>query len=101
MQCSDMRGAGQSRCFPLHRLRKDRGTMEEEGIGRTARNNFATVALLFCGAIIVWVVLYGKPDNSLHASALARSFTVFGGVLAAIGFGAISTLILPYTQRKL
>jgi hypothetical protein len=54
---------------------------------------FAIAALLFCGATAVWLILYGKADNSLHTSALSWAFTLAAGVLAGVGFGAIAYLI--------
>jgi amino acid transporter len=54
---------------------------------------FAVAALLFCAGIIVWLLLYGKADNSLHSSALSWAFCIGAGVLAGVGFGAVAHLI--------
>lgn len=50
---------------------------------------------LFFAAIVVWLVLYGKPENSLHASALSWSFTGIIGLLISVGFSEIASVILP------
>jgi drug/metabolite transporter (DMT)-like permease len=54
---------------------------------------FAVVGLIFCGATIAWLIAWGQPDNSLHASALSWSYTLAAGLFAGVGFGAIAYLI--------
>lgn len=54
---------------------------------------FAIAALLFFGGVIVWTLIYGKPENSLHSSAQSWSFLLGAGVLAGVGFGAIANVI--------
>ena len=50
---------------------------------------------LFFAAVIVWLVLYGKPENSLHASAMSWSFTVIIGILVSVGFSEIASVVMP------
>ena len=54
---------------------------------------FAAAGLIFFGGIVVWTLIYGKPDNSLHVSAQSWSFLLCAGLLAGVGFGAIAHLI--------
>jgi hypothetical protein len=54
---------------------------------------FAVLALAFNAGLVVWLMLYGKPENSLHTSALSWAFTLSAGVLAGVGFGAVAHLI--------
>jgi hypothetical protein len=64
-----------------------------EPVNTSWRIAFAWAALGFTGGVVWWLLLYGKADNSLHASALSWAFMISGGVLAGVGFGAISNLI--------
>lgn len=68
--------------------------------GQRTRIWFAGMALAFCGAVIVWLVLYGQSENSLHASALSWAFTVSIGVLAAVGFSAIVGIVPLYLAAR-
>lgn len=54
---------------------------------------FAVAGLIFFGGVIVWTIIYGKPENSLHVSAQSWSFMLCAGLFAGIGFGAIAHLI--------
>ncbi len=54
---------------------------------------FAAAGLIFFGGVIVWTLVYGKPENSLHVSAQSWSFMLCAGLFAGIGFGAIAHLI--------
>lgn len=60
---------------------------------------FAIAFLIFFSFIIVYLIFYGKPDNSLHSSALAWAFLGDMGILAALGFGQIVESI-PYLFSK-
>jgi amino acid transporter len=60
---------------------------------------FAVVGLIFCAATIVWIILYGKADNSLHASALSWSYSLAVGIFAGVGFGAVAYLIPGWTKE--
>lgn len=61
---------------------------------------FGGTTLVFCLGLIVLVLLYGKPDNSLHASGLAWAFSMVGVVLAGLGFGAALQLLGPVLAKK-
>jgi hypothetical protein len=50
---------------------------------------------LFFAAVITWIILYGKPENSLHASALSWSFTALLGLLVSVGFSEIVQVVMP------
>jgi hypothetical protein len=50
---------------------------------------------LFFAGTIVWLVLYGRPENSLHASAMSWSFCGLIGILVSVGFSEILTVALP------
>jgi uncharacterized membrane protein YdcZ (DUF606 family) len=67
--------------------------MEPEGFSKRVRLSFANGTVGFCVLLIVFVVVRGDPANSLHQSALAWAFALFGGVLAGIGFGAVAQLL--------
>lgn len=49
------------------------------------RGFLAIVSLSFCAALIVWLVLYGKSENSLHVSALSWAWFSFLGILISAG----------------
>jgi ABC-type antimicrobial peptide transport system permease subunit len=53
----------------------------------TTRKNFVIATILFTWAVIIYVLLQGKPDNSLHTSALAWAFMTNVGVIGAFIFG--------------
>lgn len=60
-----------------------------------------TICVLACnGSIIVWLILYGKADNSLHTSALGWSYLTVLGILAGLGFGAISGALPTLFEKK-
>ena len=65
----------------------------------TFRIVFAIAFLLFFSGIIIYLILYGKGDNSLHVSALGWAFLGDIGILAALGFGGIVEAI-PYLFTK-
>jgi drug/metabolite transporter (DMT)-like permease len=54
---------------------------------------FAVAGLIFCGVTIAWIVAYGRPDNSLHDSALSWSYVLAAGLFAGVGFSAIAYLL--------
>jgi len=54
---------------------------------------FAVAGLIFFGGVIVWTLIYGKPENSLHVSAQSWSFMLCAGLFAGVGFGAVAHLI--------
>lgn len=68
-------------------------TPAEKQFSRRVRLTFAWAALAYCGGLIAYLTLAGKPENSLHQSGLSWAFLVTGGVLAGIGFGAVAPLL--------
>lgn len=56
---------------------------------KTTRKNIVVTTLLFCWAIIVWLIADGEPSNSLHSSALAWAWGVSMTVIMAYVFGAV------------
>jgi len=60
------------------------------------RRNIVICSLLFTWALIVVIVCYGSPTNSLHTSALAWAFVSNIGVLFAYSFG---TVLTNYLQK--
>lgn len=56
---------------------------------RQTRKQLVIATLIFCWLIIAYVVGFGKPDNSLHTSALAWAFASSMGVVFAYVFGAV------------
>lgn len=57
------------------------------------------LALAFHAGIVVWLIAYGRADNSLHASALSWAFATAAGVLAGIGFGALAPLVTAIFKK--
>lgn len=57
---------------------------------KTIRKNIIVATLLFCWSLIVWLIADGKPDNSLHTSALAWAFGTSIMVTMAYVFGAVA-----------
>ena len=51
------------------------------------------LTLGFHGSIVVFLIVSGKSDNSLHSSAMSWSYLTAAGILAAIGFGTLTPLI--------
>jgi 4-amino-4-deoxy-L-arabinose transferase-like glycosyltransferase len=65
-----------------------------------SRIAFAIAGLLFCAGTILWILLYGKADNSLHTSALSWSDSLAFGIFAGVGFGAVAFLIPAFADSK-
>lgn len=76
----------------------DDGITSTSIMNNTLRAVLALIALLFFSGMIVYLILYGKSENSLHQSALGWAFVGDLGVLAALGFGAIAN-ILPGMKK--
>lgn len=55
---------------------------------RIAHKVTGGLTLIFSAVTIVYLIAYGVPTNSLHASALSWSFMLAGVVLASFGFPA-------------
>lgn len=56
---------------------------------RSTRRKIVYATLMFCAALITFIVYEGKPDNSLHSSALGWAFTTALAVIGAYVFGAV------------
>lgn len=69
-------------------------------INNTGRAIFMAATLVFCGSLIVWVILFGKAENGLHQTALSWSFTLMAVVLAAIGVGSVLPFVPALLDRK-
>jgi hypothetical protein len=50
-------------------------------------------SFLLFATTIVWLLLYGKPDNSLHQSALSWSYFGLLGIIVSVGFSSVMDLI--------
>lgn len=68
--------------------------------GWTAKVIFSAVTLACALGGVVWLNLYGKPDNSLHASTLSWCFMIIGGILLAFGVGSLSSLAALFAPKK-
>ena len=53
------------------------------------RRRIVVSSLVFSWALILWILLYGSDDNSLHTSALAWSYTYNMVILFAYSFGEL------------
>jgi hypothetical protein len=56
---------------------------------RKTRKQFVIATIIFCWATIALLLWQGDPNNSLHVSALAWSYSVFAASLFAYVFGAV------------
>jgi len=68
-------------------------------MNNTWKTVITIAVLLFHGAIVVYLIFYGKSDNSLHTSAMAWSFATGAAILAGLGFGAIAPLIATALKK--
>jgi len=59
----------------------------------------AWLGLAFHAGTIAYLIARGRPDNSLHASALSWAYLTAAGILAGIGFGALTPLLAPGLLR--
>lgn len=69
-------------------------------VNNTGRAALALVALAFNAAIILYLIYYGKAENSLHASALAWSYATSIALLAGLGLGAALPTVLQILGAK-
>lgn len=68
------------------------------GPTRQVAKNIVSATLMFCWTLILFLVVYGSPSNSLHISALSWAFTLNGAVIGAYLFGiGYDKLILSRT----
>jgi hypothetical protein len=65
----------------------------------TLRVSFGALSIIFFGYIIIYLIFWGKAENSLHQSALSWSFLGIVGILAAFGLGPVLEMI-PYVFPK-
>lgn len=56
---------------------------------RQTRRRLVVGTLLFCAAVIAYVIHWGHPENSLHTSALSWAFMTATATLFAYVFGAV------------
>lgn len=62
----------------------------------TTRRRIVVLGLFTTWGIIVWCLLRGNPENSLHTSALAWSFTTNMVLTFAYSFG---TMVQDYFKK--
>lgn len=60
---------------------------------KTVRTLIGLSTLGGTSMLIIWLMLYGKSDNSLHQSALSWAFTLHALILVGFGFGAALPLL--------
>lgn len=65
-----------------------------------ARSNAILGALVFHSCLIVWLLAYGKPDNSLHTSGLSWSFFIWIATLATWVGGTIWESVLNARMKQ-
>lgn len=58
-------------------------------ISKDWRTGIAVAVLFLAAVAIAYLIGWGRPENSLHDSALAWSFGVVLAVLAGIGVAAV------------
>ena len=59
---------------------------------KTIRATTVLSVLVFSVGTVVWLIAWGVPGNSLHASALSWSYTLMGFCLVALlGEAALAT----------
>lgn len=56
---------------------------------RQTRKQIVVSTLIFCWTIIIYVVGWGSPTNSLHESAMAWAWGASLAVVSAYVFGAV------------
>lgn len=65
-------------------------------LGRTWITVITMLALAFNASVILYVVLAGSDDNSLHTSALAWAWGTGTIILTGLGIGSSLTTILEF-----
>ena len=73
--------------------------MPESPVNRTGQAIIGITVLILCGVLVVWLMMFGKADNSLHSSALSWSFTLIGVIVIGFGIGAALPQILELVRR--
>ena len=56
---------------------------------RRTRRRIVYATLLACAQLVLYVVVWGDPANTLHASALSWAFTLAGMTIGGYIFGAV------------
>ena len=56
---------------------------------RSTRRKIVYGTLIYCALVIVGILAFGTPGNTLHESGLAWAFATFIGVVFAYVFGAV------------
>lgn len=69
--------------------------MDQGIINKTGKAVVAITLMVFCIVTIIWLLLYGQPGNSLHASALSWSYTVLVVAAGALGLDTAIAKLLP------
>ena len=67
-------------------------------VNKTWRAVIAIAIIAFCIATVWWLLLYGAPTNSLHASALSWSYWVIMVAAAALGLDTSMAKLLPQSK---
>ena len=59
------------------------------------------MVVLACSGITAWwLILYGRPENLLHQSALSWSFTLIAVILAAFVLGSVMQYVPQLIGRN-
>ena len=69
-------------------------------ISRDFRTGIAVGVMALAMLAIGYLIGWGRPDNSLHDSAMAWSFTVVLAILAGIGVSAIAPKAIENLKPK-
>ncbi len=56
---------------------------------RRTRRRIVYATLFICSQLVGYVVVWGDPANTLHASALSWAFTLAGMTIGGYIFGAV------------
>lgn len=71
----------------------------EPPANKTLRALIGLTTLGATTALIIWLMLYGKSENSLHTSALSWAFTLHALILVGFGFGAALPALINLLPR--
>ena len=56
---------------------------------RRTRRRIVYWTLFTCAQLVIYVVAWGNPENTLHASTLSWAFTLAGMTIGGYIFGAV------------
>ena len=62
-------------------------------VGANTHKWFGGIITAFGIGVVIYLILWGKGDNSLHTSAMSWAFCLIGVVLASFGFPAAVQLL--------